>query len=145
MFGAISVFSAAGAYTVKYLHHRGWRAAAVMVVGGTIALSSMAIGLQLTTAAIVLSLSTAFATGFVRPTQRLIVNENTPPRIRASALSASTTITGAGSLIGFTVSGLIADHGSPRMAGAAALALALAGLVVLWPLRKRPLPRRAQP
>jgi MFS family permease len=84
----------------------------------------------------------ALANGLTMPTQRLIANEFSPKHLRASVLSASTTITSLCMMAGFLASGLIADHGTARQLGLVACSLVIVGLLFTTKLPAKLLSQR---
>lgn len=141
LFGAISLLSAAGSWTVQYLHHRGWRMEVIAMCSIIIALNGLGIWTDKPAIVLVTVAMQAFVNGMTMPTLRLIVTESAPARIRTAVLSAGTTITSAFMLSGFLLSGLLADNGTPQQAGSLAACFALLGLVIA--VRKRQSARMA--
>ena len=130
LFACISLLSALGSWCVQYLHHRGWRLGVIILAAAIIAVNGLGIASNVATIALATIALQAIVNGMTIPTQRLIANESVPSRIRTTVLSASTTVTSAFMLAGFMISGLLADSGTPRIAGLSAALLALIGLAI---------------
>ena len=134
---AISLASAAGSWSTQYFHHRGWRLGLIAWICVLIAVNGIAYIIAAPMIVLGTVIIQAFAQGMTVPTRQLIVNESTPSRIRASVLSASSTITSSFVIVGFLFGGLLADHGTPQQAGWLVITLCAAGLAVILSHRRR--------
>ena len=132
LFAVISLFSATGSWTIKYAQGRGWRQGIIAMVAGIVAVTGLCFATNRPAIALPATFLAAIGAGCMWPALRLIVTEQSPARIRTSALSAVTTITGTGIMVGFLLSGLLADHGTPAQVGFTAVAFCMLSLAVLY-------------
>jgi MFS family permease len=132
MLAAISLLSAAGAWRLQYFQHRGFRVTALVFTAIAMAINGIGFMTNLSAIVLVTMLLQAFTNGFAFPTMRLMVTESTPKRIRASTLSALTTITSACTMLALLTSGMVADHGTPQLVGGLGLVIITSAGLWFW-------------
>lgn len=128
IFAMVSAGSALSSWGVKFAHHHRLRLSVLAV--STLGVILNGIGVWSGIAAFALStvFIQALANGVTVPTIQLMAAEQTPRQLRVSVLSATTTITACGMLLGFLLSGFLADHGNNRSVGIIAVSACLAAL-----------------
>jgi predicted MFS family arabinose efflux permease len=124
----ISLLSASGSWLAQYLQHSRWQNTVLPVIILGMAINALGYCSGLPAIIIITIFIQAVANGLVQPTQRLIANTYSPKHLRASVMSASTTITSLCMMAGFLLSGIIADHGTARQLGLLACSFILVGV-----------------